>query len=477
MTISTPSPDAPPERRHLAPPIVPGRWIRAYPAGMLRFRVIGFPVRVEPLFFVIMGLFGLAGGRKGVLIVEWVAVAGFGILVHELGHAVAFRRFGSPAEIVLHGFGGYTTGIAQPPRRSMVVSAAGPLTGFVVGALAWWVYRTIGTDSDLILSALSDLIFVTVVWGVFNLLPILPLDGGNVVASALEQATGGGGQRAARLISLVAAAGLAVAGVAFQQPYMAMVAAFFGFQNWQALAGARDEPDMARLRQGRAALLEGDVAGAADVARQVTAGRTSARVGTAGLELLAWCHLAAGNTADAEAALQRLGGVGASQLVRTMVEMTSGRPAPSLAIAFGTCEDAVAAVVASRLVVEADRLDELLEGVAALPAPQASTALRALQLGLHHSALYREAARVGEVFFGREADGVVAYNVACSWACASDAHEALSWLSRAVDNGWRDTAVLDADPNFDLIRSTDGFRTVRAWIESGPDELEGRERA
>ncbi|MEA2686252.1 MAG: hypothetical protein QOE93_1447, partial [Actinomycetota bacterium] len=42
-------------------------------------------------------------------------------------------------------------------------------------------------------------------------------------------------------------------------------------------------------------------------------------------------------------------------------------------------------------------------------------------------------------------------------------------LHRAVDNGWRDTAVLDADPNFDLIRSTDGFRTVRAWIEAGPE--------
>ncbi len=206
------------------------------------------------------------------------------------------------------------------------------------------------------------------------------------------------------------------------------------------------------------------------MAREVTAGRASARVQTAAMELLAWSELAAGRPAEAEAALHRLGGgVTASQLVRTAVELAAGRPAPALAVAFGGCEDAVAAVVASRLVVEHDVLDELLEDVARLPENQALTALRALQLGLHHGDRWRDAARVGELLFGREKDGVVAYNVACSWACAGDAQEALSWLGKAVDLGWRDTEVLDADPNFDLIRTTDGFQAVRAWIETGPE--------
>jgi Zn-dependent protease len=436
----------------------------------VQFRVLGFPVRVEPLFFVIMGTFGFAGGREGLFVVEWIVVAGFGILVHELGHAVAFRRFGSEAAITLHGFGGFTTGTAQPPRRSMVVSLAGPLTGFAVGAVAIWLYRSVGDSSELVHSALSDLIFVTLAWGIFNLLPILPLDGGAVMASVLAQVTGGGGQRAARYVSLLAAAGLAVVGILVKEPFLAMIAVFFGFQNWQVLAGARDQPDLERIRKGRAALLEGDSGRAADVAREVTAGRTSGRVQTAGLELLAWSELAARRPAEAEAALHRLGGgVTASQLVRTAVELAAGRPAPALAVAFGSCEDAVAAVVASGLVVEHDVLDQVLEDVAGLPEAQALTALRALQLGLHHSDRYREAARVGEVLFGRAPDGVVAYNLACSWACANDAQEALTWLHRAVDLGWRDTEVLDADPNFDLIRATDGYRAVRAWIETGPD--------
>ncbi|HEX7277199.1 MAG TPA: hypothetical protein VF244_07465, partial [Acidimicrobiales bacterium] len=122
-----------------------------------------------------------------------------------------------------------------------------------------------------------------------------------------------------------------------------------------------------------------------------------------------------------------------------------------------------------RLVAEHDVLDELLEDVAKLPEVQAVTALRALQLGLHHGDHWRAAARVGEVLFGRAPDGVVAYNVACSWAGAGDAQEALAWLSKAVELGWRDTEVLDADANFDLIRTTDGFRAMRAWIETGPE--------
>lgn len=437
---------------------------------MLRFRVLGFPVRVEPLFFVIMGVFGLAGGREGLFVVEWIVVAGVGILVHELGHALAFRRFGSAAEIVLHGFGGYTTGAAQPPRRSMVVSLAGPFTGFAAGAVAIWLYRSIGPGSELVRSALSDMVFVTIAWGVFNLLPILPLDGGCVLASALEQRRGRRGERTARVVSVVVAAGLAGAGVAVGEPYVALIAAFFGFQNWQALAAARDQPDLERLQAGRAALLEGDAAAAAEVAREVTAAQASPRVQTAAMELLAWSELVAGRPADAESALQRLGGgVTASQLVRTTVELAAGRPAPALAVAFGDCEDAVAAVVASRVVVEHDVLDELLDGVAKLPEAQSHTALRALQIGLHHSRHHREAARVGEALFERAPEGVVAYNVAGSWAGAGEAEEALAWLSKAVDRGWRNTEVLDADPDFDPIRTTDGFRAVRAWIEAGPD--------
>jgi hypothetical protein len=98
-----------------------------------------------------------------------------------------------------------------------------------------------------------------------------------------------------------------------------------------------------------------------------------------------------------------------------------------------------------------------------------------LQLGLHHAGRFRDAARVGSVLFDQDPAALVAYNVACSWALAGQTEEALAWLDRAVEKGFRDTTLLDQDNNFDSIRDTDGFRALRSWMETGPPT--GSERA
>jgi hypothetical protein len=131
------------------------------------------------------------------------------------------------------------------------------------------------------------------------------------------------------------------------------------------------------------------------------------------------------------------------------------------------------------MVAGAGLLDRVLDELAALgppsgavPGPPKSNGYRALQLGLHHAGRYRESARVGDVLFFQDSDPLVAYNVACSWALAEEPAQALAWLDRAVDKGFRDTALLDHDSNFESIRGTDGFRALRAWMESGPPEGE-----
>ncbi|MDP8936662.1 MAG: site-2 protease family protein [Actinomycetota bacterium] len=438
----------------------------------LQFTVAGVPTRIEPLFFVVMGLFGLAGGRRGWLILEWLVVAGVSILVHEMGHAAAFRRFGARPEIVLHGFGGATTGAAQPPLRSIVVSIAGPVTGFAVGIAALAVARAVTpTDSELLEAVLVDLIFVNIAWGVFNLLPILPLDGGNIVAGFFEQTTGDTTQRKARIVSVATAAVVGLVGLAYGQPYVALLAALFGSQNFRSLGADRDQPAYLRLSQARDDLAQGRFQEAAGAAAEVAAGRPSPRVQTLALELQAWAHLAAGEPEQAENALAPLGGgVSASQLVRSMVELANGRPAPALPLGFASSEDLLAVAVAARLVADARRLDQLRTDLGALSADQAIAGLRALQLGLHHGGRYADSALTGALLFEHVADPLVAYNTACSWAVAGADEEALAWLSKAVDKGFRNTELLDGDSNFDTLRTTDGFQALRSWIETGPSE-------
>jgi Zn-dependent protease len=435
----------------------------------VRFRVAGFPVRIDPFFFVTMALLGLAASRSGALVVEWVVVAGVSILVHELGHAFAFRRFGSSAEITLSGFGGVTVGAAQPPLRSIVVSVAGPFVGFTFGFLFLWIERSTTTDSVLVANAVADLVFVNLAWGIFNLLPILPLDGGNVVASFLEHVTHGRGQRAARSVSIVTAVALAAAGLGLGQPFVALIAAYFAYLNWQSIARAKDQPQLHEVEVGRAALLQGDVDQAVATAERIAASAGSAKVRTAAVELLAWAHLAAGRPARADAALARLGGgVSASQLVRSIVELANGRAVPPLAPAFGACTDAVAAIVAAPLVLDAGRLDGVLVEISGLAPAQMVTALRALQLGLHHSGRFEDSARVGALLYETIEEADVAYNVACSQSRAGNVGEALVWLNHAVVRGYDDAAKLDSDPDLAQVRDTDGFRALRSSIGAGP---------
>lgn len=436
----------------------------------LQFRVAGIPVRVEPIFLLTMGFLGYAGGRNSAsLILEWIVVAGVAVLVHEMGHALAFRSFGAKPRITLYGMGGVTVGEAQPPNRSLVVSLAGPGSGFLLGVLAIAVERAANPSSVLMRDALRDLVWVSFVWGVLNMLPILPLDGGNVARNLLARVTGDGGERAARVLSIATAAALGVLGAVLGQLFIPLFALFFAMQNYQALRALRDGPQSARLDAARGALLGGDSGRAMEIAQEVAAAPTSSAVKVAAAEVLAWAHLARADAVGAEAALARLGPdvAGTTVLVRASADYAAGRPT-QLAHALSLCNDLVGAMVAGHLVARAGGLDALLAEVAKLSPSAAPDALRALQLGLHKASQFPEAARVGAVLFDRQPVATVAYNVACSLACAGEVEGALAWLNRAVDKGFRDTALLDSDANLDSLRQTDGFRALRSWIEASP---------
>jgi stage IV sporulation protein FB len=186
----------------------------------LRFRFLGFPVRVHPFFWLGAVLLGantldLGVGYLGI----WIAVVFVSILVHELGHALAFRRYGADAVVVLYAFGG----LAVPNQmvtgrwRRILISLAGPVAGFILAGFVfasnqvtpWALVRPIGepwprmpTEIDFLYDALM---FVNVAWGVLNLLPVYPLDGGQVCHELCGMKWGTRGKRIALQISFVVA--------------------------------------------------------------------------------------------------------------------------------------------------------------------------------------------------------------------------------------------------------------------------------
>jgi Zn-dependent protease len=107
------------------------------------------------------------------------------IFVHELGHVIELRRQGVPASAPLFiPFLGAVIGMKQLPDdawKEARVALAGPILGSV-GAAAFWVAAEI-SGSELLLA----LAFVGFFLNLFNLIPIVPLDGGRAV-SALHPA-------------------------------------------------------------------------------------------------------------------------------------------------------------------------------------------------------------------------------------------------------------------------------------------------
>ena len=235
----------------------------------LRFRAFGFPVRVEWSFFLI-ALF-LYGTRDMQFFFVWIAVLLPSILVHELGHAFAARGLGAKPSIVIHSFGGYTAYMPprEPTRRESIgVSLAGPFAGFGLGLVVVGVAFVAGFAIDLDIYATDDVarrtiglaILINLGWGLLNLLPMLPLDGGHVVEQLLPGDVLTRHRRAAMISVVVALAASALVWFRFQQPFIALFVLYFGVQSVMTLsrtkAGSGDDvrsrgsDALERLRSG-----------------------------------------------------------------------------------------------------------------------------------------------------------------------------------------------------------------------------------
>ena len=107
--------------------------------------------------------------------------------------------------IELHGLGGQVSHTRTAPSRQLVISLAGPLAGFTFGCLvllvSWVALPSHGTPGWLV-RTVDALLYVNLGWSLFNLLPVLPLDGGNALLAA-STAVGLTEQRARRFTAAV----------------------------------------------------------------------------------------------------------------------------------------------------------------------------------------------------------------------------------------------------------------------------------
>lgn len=164
--------------------------------GFHLFTFKGIPVYVQ-FFFIVLVLLLSWGANIAQMLIFAICIV-FGILAHEFGHALVARHFGLHPEITLCAWGGLTSHTPTASRKqNFLITLAGPMTGIVIGGIFFGLIQLFANISQLaailanpyVGTFLLDMMWVNLVWGVFNLLPIHPMDGSKIFGYILTKFT------------------------------------------------------------------------------------------------------------------------------------------------------------------------------------------------------------------------------------------------------------------------------------------------
>lgn len=240
----------------------------------VQFSLFGVPVRVHPIFWATSAILAWRPNELDMTLVGVLCIF-VAIIVHEMGHALVTAHFGWRGEIVLYWLGGYATTTRHSTWRDIAVLAAGPGAGLLLFAVVWtaavalgalypdWNVLRLRFDSEsmrawpapiaegtrlneLICTGIFITLWINSIWTFFNLLPVFPLDGGQISRELFLRYGGRDGLTNSLRLSFAAGAAVALAALFWRDfnlllfrdersLFVAVMFGFFAFQSWQAL--------------------------------------------------------------------------------------------------------------------------------------------------------------------------------------------------------------------------------------------------
>jgi Zn-dependent protease len=465
------------------------------------FHFLRFPVRVELWFFVIAVLMGL--GREWLpfwYLFEWIGVLFVSILVHELGHAFAFRRFAQEPRVVLTGMGGLTYGSApfRSRKEDIITSLAGPLTGFVLlGVPAWLVHRQLDFDNGLFINQLTyDLYFVSFIWSLVNLLPVLPLDGGHIAQAIWNRSVA---RRISVATALLVVIYLLGSGYRYGVFFFLILGGLSAYEIWaerRAVSsrvmvlppspgefgggyGGGDYGDPPQRRKGpkppkpmsaRKAKQRAHLQAVPDSPAELNVLEGPVPVGLEQVETVGWRAVRDGDVATARRALAKApAGRTVDPFLKPSVDLLAGDDADAVAgfvHAYLTKPEGPSGLLPATLLGRHAQAVAVADGVLAAEGPAAAFAVSSLQGHLHYAGHFVASANVGERLYedDRSRKAQVAFEVACSWSRAGRIDLALDWVGRAISAGFTAGSVLDSEKDLADARLDPAWPEVRARL-------------
>lgn len=238
--------------------------------GTLHFTLWGIPVSIQPSIWLVLALLGgglgIGSGSELIQVAVFVAMGVLSLLAHEMGHALMGRKLtGATPTITLAMMGGVTALPYAPRTRKdyFLYIAAGPLGGLTLGLLAGLIlglhignigagvafyllspfnaedlmtaeqlYSLVNAlqDGSLPLSVLGvyqTLMLICMWWSLFNLLPIFPLDGAQLLYSVTDNI------RLCSIIGLIAGGVICLLSLIAGMWFTVIIIGYLTYLNWQ----------------------------------------------------------------------------------------------------------------------------------------------------------------------------------------------------------------------------------------------------
>ncbi|MDI3282082.1 site-2 protease family protein [Polyangium sp. 15x6] len=472
----------------------------------MNFRLFGIDVEVQASFWFSTVLLGisfvdLSRGPAGLVpLALWAFVVLVSVLMHEFGHALAIRRYRIQPEITLFLMGGVTRWQQVLPLRRIdhiFISLAGPLAGFAFAgpflALDYWLDHHASTEivarvPSLVRSTITLFIYVNVRWGLINLLPVLPLDGGHVLEHAL-------GPRRVRLVaglSMLAGFAVALYGLRTHNMLLAMMFGMLAFQSlrrMQMLGPGEAEEDprphapapdtepalsgeqLSLLLRARQAVADEDLGRARSLVQEIfsyeqrTGEPLPPRARREAFEVLGWVALVSDHVDEAAqrvAEARKLGEVdpalvGAVHFAKR--ELNAARRVLEAARAAGDDRKEIVGPLVQILLEQGEVARAAAIAYDIVDSLSEDDARKMAKLAFEGRA-FDWSARLSEAVFERQKSAEDAYEAARAHAQDGAYERALDMLRKAVEAGFSDRGRVWSDKALEALRTRSGLEAV-----------------
>lgn len=196
------------------------------------------PITIQPIFWVMTIILAWPQSLHDLIYLpSWIAVVTVSLLIHEFGHALTAKAFGHRVHIELNGMGGLAH--HDGPRLSLfkqfMVVLNGPLAGICLYWISTFILYNYGNSlAHPIREMLYMSIWVNLNWTLLNLLPVYPLDGGQMIRIVLQALFGARGVKFSIMLSMAVGACVCMYFLMEQRIYMATLFLFLTFESYKS---------------------------------------------------------------------------------------------------------------------------------------------------------------------------------------------------------------------------------------------------